>query len=190
VVDDNLYALVICGKPEDDELLAAWLQIQGEYADAIGDSEHRMYVSLFKEITILGTNLQLIEYAVEILEKLYSKEFADRLNKLLNTSFQFDPADPVKYKATLKNCLMRSRSIKINLDLKRIQMEAIQEKMKEPGKKPSREYFQSILITLSNHVKYQLQDNITVYEYCNRLQRFNKEHDEITKQTKRRANGH
>jgi hypothetical protein len=189
VVDDNLYALVISGTPNDEELQAAWLQIQGEYADAISDSEHRMYVSLFKEITILATNLQLIEYAVEILEQVYSKELADRLNKLLNTSFQFDPADPVKYKATLKNCLMRSKSIKINLDLKQIQMQGMQDKMKEPGKKATREYFQSILITLSNHVKYQLSESITVFEFCDRLKRYNKECEEITRQTKRRARG-
>lgn len=173
IVDENYAALIITGYPAQEELHAAWAVIQGEYADAIGDNEHRMYVSLFKEVSVLAINLQLINSAVEVLEKIYSAELASRLNKLLLTQFKFDPSDPEKYKATLKSCIMRSKSIKINLDLKRIQMEAMQKEHKEPGAKPSREYFQSILITLSDHAQYQIQDSMSVFEFCNRIVRFN-----------------
>lgn len=182
MVDDNYAALVITGYPSEQDLLAAWLQIQGEYADAIGDNEHRMYISLFKEVTLLNVTLKTINYLVEILEKVYYSEFVKNLNKLLNTTFQLDPADPVKYKATLKNFLMRSKAIKINLDMKEMQLKALQEKNQEPGKKATREYFQSILITLSDHATYQIHDSITVFEFCDRIKRFNKYCEQVKKQ--------
>jgi hypothetical protein len=185
VVDENYAALIITGYPPIDELHAAWLDIQGEYADAMGDSEHRLYISLFKEAIVLKTNLDLIIVAVGVLEQTYSPELLSRLNKLLNTSYTLDPNDPVKYKATLKSCIMRSKAIKINLDMKEMQLKAIQEKEQEPGKKPTREYFQSILITLSDHAKYSIQDSITVFEFCDRVKRFNK----YCEQVKKQANG-
>jgi hypothetical protein len=189
VVDDNFAALIITGYPPIEDLMTAWAQIKGEYADASEQQEHRMFISLFKEVNILALNLQTINCLVEMLEQIYVPEFASALNKLLNTSFQFDPTDPVKYKSTLKNCLMRSKAIKINMDLKRLQLEAMQGKVDEPDKKVTREYFQSILITLSNHVKYQVQDSITVYEFCDRMKRYNRECEEIRKQAKMKAHG-
>jgi hypothetical protein len=189
VVDDNFAALIITGYPPIEELQMAWGVIQGECADTVEGQEHKMYVSLFKEVNILALNLQTINCLVEMLEQIYYPEFAAALNKLLNTSFKFDPFDPAKYMATLKNCMMRSKAIKINLDLKQMQLQAMQAKVEEPGKKVTREYFQSILITLSNHVKYPVSDSITVYEYYDRLKRFNRECDELRKQVKNKANG-
>lgn len=189
VVDDNYASLVITGYPPPEELHKTWVIIQGEYADAMGDHDYRMYVSLFKEVTLLTVTLKTINYLVEILERVYYPDFANNLNKLLNITFQFDPADPVKYKTTLKNCLMRSKAIKINLDLKSIQLKAMEEKNQDPGKKPTREYFQSILINLSNHAKYHIHDNVTVFEFCDRIRRYNKECADIIKQSRRRAYG-
>lgn len=189
VVDDNYAALIITGYPPITELMQAWGVIQCEYADTIEQQEHKMYVRLFKEVSILSLNLQTINCLVEMLEQIYVPEFMVALNKLLNTSFTLDPADPVKYQGTLKNCRMRSKAIKINIDLKNIQLQAMQNKVDEPGAKVTREYFQSILITLSNHVKYPVQESITVFEYCDRLKRYNREFDEIRKQTKNKSNG-
>lgn len=172
VVDDYYAALIITGNPAPEELLLAWAGIQSEYADAIGDHEHRMYVSLFKEVSILAINLQTIEYLVEILEQVYQPELCNMLNKMLLTTFKFDPADPEKYKATLKRCLMRSKGIKIDLELKQGQLKAMEKKNDAESPKPSREYFQSILITLSDHAQYAIQDSITVFEFCSRIKRY------------------
>lgn len=182
LVDDNYAALVITGYPPIEELQLTWMQVQGEYADAIDNHEHKMYISLFKEVTILALNLQTINALVGALEQLYVPEFGIELNKILNASFKLDPSDPDKYRATLKSCIMRSKSIKINLDLKQMQLAAMQEKMNEPGKKPTREYFISILTALSNHVKYHISDSITVYEFCDRLKTFNKYCEQVKKQ--------
>jgi hypothetical protein len=182
LVDDNIYALVITGNPDQVELKAAWLDIQSEYADAIGNSEYRLFVNLMKEVIVLGTTLDQINVLVSLLEEYYHIEIHQRLNKLLNATIALDPTDPDKYKAGLKGAIMRSKSIKIKLDLKNIQLKDIQAKMEEPGKKPEREYFHSVLITLSDHAKYQIADNITVYEYCDRVKRFVKYCEQAIKQ--------
>lgn len=181
LVDGNYAALVITGYPRQEELLLAWAGIQSEYADAIGDHEHRMYVSLFKEVSTLAITLQQIEYLVEIMAQIYQPEFGNMLNKLLVTTFKFDPADPEKYQATLKRCLMRSKGIKIDLELKQGQLKALEKKNDESGEKPSREYFQSILITLSDHAQYQIPDSITVYELCTRIKRYTQYCEQVKK---------
>jgi hypothetical protein len=182
LVDDNYAALVITGYPTPEELQEAWLQIQSEYAEAIGNHDYRMYVNLMKDMILLSTTLEQINCLVGLLEAKYRSEFLQLLNKLLNTSITLDPADPVKYKAALKGAIMRSKAIKINLDLKGMQMKDIQSKMSEPGKKPERGYFHSILVTLSDHAKYHISDSIPVFEFCDRIKRFNQYCEQVKKQ--------
>jgi hypothetical protein len=174
VVDGNYCALVVSGNPTEHELLLAWAQIQQEYADIMADSEHRLYVTLYRDIKVLELTLKLIHFLIEELKKVYYDEYTNRLNDLLKTNFQFDYTEPVKYLAELNRCTNRSKGIKIDLALKMGKFEAIQKKNTEKGSKPTREYFQSILITLSDHAKYQVMDTVTVYEYSERMRRFSK----------------
>jgi hypothetical protein len=180
-VNDNYHALVISGHPTEQELLFAWSNIQQEYADAMGNHEHRLYITLFKEVTILKITLQTIHCLIEILQEVYYEPYAAELNKLLRTDFKFDHTDQNKYNETLRRCFNRSKGLKIDLELKLIQYKAIEKKNQETGKKPTREYYQSILITLSDYAKYQLQDSITVYEFCDRLRRFNNYCEQVEK---------
>lgn len=106
-------------------------------------------------------------------------EYGKRLNRLLLTQYKFDLKDQENYHANLKRCLMRKSGLKIDLDLKKIQYEALTKGADHPVFKLSREYFQNILITLSDYVKYAVQDNITVYEFCDRIRRFNKYYEEM-----------
>lgn len=182
LVDKNIYALVITGNPTIEELYAAWTEIQSEYADAIENNEYRLYVTLVKEVVILSTTIEQINCLVGALEYMYHEELLSRLNKLLNTSIVLDPADQVKYTAALKGCIMRSKSLKIKLDLQEIQLQGIQAKMEQPGKQPDRGYFHSILVTLSDHAKYHISDNITVFEYCDRVKRFTQYCEQVKRQ--------
>jgi hypothetical protein len=181
VVDGNYNALVIAGHPTEHELLIAWSNIQQEDADAAGDHEHRLYITLFKEVTLLKVTLQTIHYLIEILQEVYYEPFTVQLNGLLRTSLKFDHTDKQKYQETLRRCFNRSKGLKIDLELKLIQFKAIEKKNQEAGKKPTREYFQSILITLSDHAKYPVQDNVSVYEFRDRIRRFNKYCEQVEK---------
>jgi hypothetical protein len=172
MVDDNYYALVISGHPSDVELLSAWSDIQQEYADAIGTNEYRLYVALMRDVIMLSTTLEQINCLVSLLKRYYHPEILSRLNKLLNTSISLDPSVPDKYKATVKRFEMRSKGIKIDLDLKEIQLQGMRKKMEESGIKPDRGYFHSVLVTISDHAKYHIADSITVFEYCERVKRY------------------
>ncbi|HUR65466.1 MAG TPA: hypothetical protein VMZ03_03880 [Chitinophagaceae bacterium] len=185
-VDGNLAALTISGFPAQEDLLAAWQNIQVEYADAIGNHGHRMHSILYRDMSVLDTNIKSIECLVDVMQKVVSpslqdiiNEYGKRLNRLLLTQYKFDLKDQENYHANLKRCLMRKSGLKIDLDLKKIQYEALTKGADHPVFKLSREYFQNILITLSDYVKYAVQDNITVYEFCDRIRRFNKYYEEM-----------
>jgi hypothetical protein len=173
-VDNNLFALVRTGKPTNEQLEQAWEQISQEYADAIGDTEHRMYVSVYRDVKVLGTTLQQIHWLIAQLKEVYFSGYANRLNNLLKTNFKFDYTNPAQYFNELSRCINRSKGIKIDLDLKMVQFEVMQKSRQQQseGKRPTREYYQAILITLSDHVKYPISDSITVYEFCDRMRRF------------------
>lgn len=172
LVDGNINALVISGKPTGEDLMTAWVNIQAEYADAVGTNEYRLYVGILKEVLILGATMAQIDCLITLLEEFYHPEILSRLNKLLRTSFTLDPSDEEKYKATLKRFRMRSKGVKMDLDLKEIQLEGMKKKMEGTATKPDRAYYHSVLVTLSDYAKYHISDTLTVFEYCERLRRY------------------
>lgn len=173
-INNDLRFLTIEGQPTELQLAQAWQNILAQYSDAIGDQEFKLYTNLLKEVTILSVNLQLIHHLVDTLWKIYDERLAKELNQLLGTSFKFNPHDNESYQNELARCINRSKSLKIKLTLKMTQFEAL-EKKQVKNTKPTYEYYDSILITLSDHAKYQLYaDDMTVFQYCERINRLNK----------------
>lgn len=187
LVDKNYSALIISGYPSQLELQLSWSEIQSEFNDLIGDNESRLYLSLYRDIATLDLTLQQINILVECLRQVYYEPFLQKLNGLLFTSFKLDPDQPEQYQKTLDGCINRSKAYKIDRDLKAIQFKAIEEKhASHDGKDYTRQYFLSVLITLSNHAKYQISaDAITVFEYGTRLIQFNKYCEEVNKTHRR-----
>ena len=186
LVDNNLTALIISGQPQDfsNEILStAWGNIQSQYIERIGTGEYKMYVKLFKEIQLLKITLIQINCLAArqtdnndpgILRLCYDEHLVGELNKLLKTTCTLNWKDPKSYHAELDKCINRSKAFKIQLDLKLLTFDAIEKK--NQGKqtpKATREYFVSILVTLSDHAKYMIPDTIKMSEYCERLKRFN-----------------
>lgn len=184
-VDSNLSALIVRGFPARHDLYEAWQNIISEYSDALGDAENKLYLSLSKEVAILSITLKQIEMLIKVLSDVYYPPFVDELNKMLRIKYQFDPSDPEDYGKKLKSCFNRSRSIKIEIDLKSSRLQAMEEKHASKKSPYTRQYFQSVLITISDYAKYQIPDTITVYEYCERLRRFN----DYCEQMKKMHNG-
>lgn len=173
LVDGNYARLIRSGYPGEIEIKEAWTKIMAEYSDQEGTHENKLWLNLMKDVAILETTLVQINTLVEILQQVYYEPFCQRLNSLLYTSFTFNPDQPEEYQKLLKGCLNRSKSLKIDLDLKRLNITAIEEKAQNEGAPYTREYFQSILITVSDHAKYHITDSITVFEFCERIKRFN-----------------
>lgn len=186
LIRGNLNALVIDGDPPMDELVIAFDDIKQEYADEVGDSEYLNYIKTLKEITLLNVNHQQVHIAVQNLGTVIPLHFLNpddpdflgaitayraALMELIGMDFDF--TDPDNYESYLKRCINRSAGIKIELDLKKANFEAIQQKF-ENAKLPDDHYFNSILITLSDSAGYHLTDAITVFEFVNRLKRLMK----------------
>lgn len=191
VVDNNIYALIITGKPTDDELYQAWEDIRSEYTDAIKDYESKMIISLEKELLRIKITYQQIVELIDVLKKVYTVQFARELNKLLKSSFKFDVTKPEEYDKELQNATNRSKGIKIEMDLKQINFDAIVSKRAATkSEKPTREYFHGILITLSDFAKYLIsEDSITVFEFCERIRRLNQHLEKQTLKNGRRQRG-
>lgn len=186
LIRGNLSALVIVGFPPQNELEAAWNDIQEQYAGATGNAEHVNYIRLLREIAVLNTSYSQVQIAVQQLGAIIPiyletndqdyigmiNAYRDALIQLVDASFDF--TNPETYESNLKRCLNRGKGInKIELDLKELTFQAVKEKL-ESQKPVDDEYFDSILISLSDHAGYHLTDSITVYEFCNRLVRAQK----------------
>jgi|GEM_PF-1041683 len=186
-VDGNLQALVIEGNPTPNDLEKAWLNIEMECIDLVGTVEQKAELKLKKDIDIMQANLLICEVCIQQLSLSYHPDFEMYLNNILKANIKLDPTDPVKYHALLKNCWNRSRGIKINLDLKVIEYNAVAEKLQKQGEgQPyTREYFATMLITLSDFAQYQVQDTITVFEYYDRLRRLIAHNAEMDRRNKK-----
>lgn len=173
ICDGNKSALIISGFPAAEQLDDAWNDIAREYAEKLGSTEHKLFLSLIKDITELKTTLYQIEMLVETLRKTYALPFAKMLNRISRTNYPFNPEDSEKYDKSLNSCLMRSKGLMLTLKLKEIQLDSLQAKFeKKEGAGPDRGYFENALITLSDHAHFHLNDRIMTSEFCLRLKNY------------------
>ena len=201
-VDGNLSALVISGFPSPENLKEAWENILDEYAEMIGGVEHKMFFQLQKEVALLKISIDQIrilaarekkleDFTAEEIERLgienvmemlqdkgilrmvYIKEMADELNRILGTTCTFNWNDQKTYNDELDKCVNRGKALLMQYDLKSLQFAAMQKQAEgDKTAKIDRQYFTSILITLSDHVKYRIEETIKMSEYCERVKKF------------------
>lgn len=172
--EGNLAALIIEGFPLPKELTIAWSTIQIQYADAIGEGEHKLRCMAFKSLIERKTDYKIALTAIKMLGmpeiENYPENktpYAQELNNLIDANFSYEMPDKYDH---LKNAIARIKGIKLAIDLAQIKVDAMESK---PSGKRSVESFDSNLITLSDHAGYALTDSITVFEYCDRIRRLN-----------------
>jgi len=195
--NQNLHALTIQGNPSADDLQAAWVSIMAEYSEAIGDNEFTLKLRLFQETETLRINYEALMHLIETIEGvtgageavLWSEPCRDivgSINKALRTSFRFPPDDAEQFSADIKRCRARSAGLKIGLELKMQAYDAIQSKEAVEGGPIKRGYFESILISLSDHAGFEVRDSITVYVFCERIKKLNAHNEAMDKLNKRK----
>ena len=172
VTENNIYALVISGTPDPDQLQASWSIIRTQYAEAMKDQDWLAFARMNREVAQLQIQYTQIHICIDQLKDFYCVQFKKALNTLLSSSFVFDVNDPVKYDEELQRAGNRSKGIKIELDLRTIRLNAMMEKMAIRGDHVGREYYEQVLITLSDEAGYALRiEDMTVYQYCERVRR-------------------
>ncbi len=185
-VDGNIYAFIKHGTPPEKDLVETEQRLRLQYADAIGNSEYKMYYSLLAEITDKEITLVQIESLITALRSVYCDSFINSLNRLLsNANLVLDVSKPEQYDKTLDRALRRSRSIKMAIDLKKLTIEKLETKYNQWGSKATREHYYGLLIELSNDAGFHLTESISVFEMCDRLKRYNKK----TETLKKKSNG-
>lgn len=174
--DEDLTALVIEGEATKEELEAAWSDLQQQYADALGDMEYRLYLSLFKEINKLSITIQQITLMVEYLRRYHVEVFVKKLNTLLGSKMVFDVTNEEQYERNLRSAESRRKGLEMQMELKTISFNRLQKKMEARAQKPSREYFGSMLNLLEEHFGAKIDEHtITVFRYVDRVKRLSKQ---------------
>lgn len=175
ICDENLQPLIISGYPTHSQLQVAWTNIIQQYTEAIGNLEFSIYKKLYSVVSELSLKYdQIICLCGKegILKVAYSRYLCNELNKLVNASFTFDYKDWDSYQMELARCEKRGAAIKIQLDLKLLQLYAIKKKSEGVDEKQDRAYYISIMIQLSNYAKFIIPETITLFEYCQRLKQY------------------
>jgi hypothetical protein len=173
-VNGNIAALIISGLPSESDLINAWENIADQYAEAMGDAERKVYVKLLKEVAALECEYRLVQTLVDVLRIGYMQELADELNELLGINFDFNPDDQETYQKLLSRCINRSKAILIQSEIKSLQIEAMSKTANSGLIKPTVEFYRGMLITLSDHAGYQLTDEISTFDFCERMNRYTK----------------
>ncbi len=173
LIDGNLSALVISGEPDYSLLRRAWSNILSEYSDAIGNAEYKLYVSTYRDVVELELKYESVRGGIALLRTgIYSKFVHETLNRDLQHKFTFNYKDEASYMAELDKAERRSKGIRVAIDLKTLQLDALEKKHKD-GRKIDEKYFDAILISLSDHARFEITDSITVSVFCERLRRYN-----------------
>lgn len=162
--DEQFEALVIDGKPTQDELMEAWVLLLSEYQELRGDSVDSVeQIRLAKEIHKLRSHLQLVEYCLQFLAVGYSESIAGSLREL---GYTFKPAEPIPslYIDQL-NKVANKTKLKY-VQLQQMVKQLAEELKKGQSEKATRDQFESTLIHIEEMQKttYDL-DTITVSKY-------------------------
>lgn len=175
--------LSVLGHPSPEATSAAWNIMLSQYHETIGDIAVTMRLHLFKAITLLRIDYSSIFILVNALRSRYVAYFHRQLNLLTNADFVMpeNPADPA-YKSTLLRYIKRSKSLEQHIRLKEIELENLKEGA-EKAPKTTLAYYEDTLISLSDHAKLPITDQISTYTYCARVKRLT---DYIKRQNSRK----
>jgi len=158
--DENLDALVIEGKATKEQLHHAWVMILAEYYELKGDVDGEQWL-LSRDVMRLENHLTLLDRCVEFLKTRWSDSIAESINKL---GYTFRPASKGDYWEELNRVVQKSKTKYIHLQQMIKELEAQVKKVE--GKKPTRGYFDNMLIHIEEmqKVSYSL-DTLTVQKF-------------------------
>lgn len=146
--DNNLQALIIDGSATERKLQETWIVILAEYYDIKGDSEGIEHWHLTRDVMRLQNHLFLLEQCVEFLKHRWSESIAESVNKL---GYLFRPASKENYTDDLNRVVNKAKTKYIQLQQLIKQLEEQIKKIVD--KKPTRDYFDNMLIHIEEMQK-------------------------------------
>lgn len=174
-VDGDLNQLILSGTPTEKELRFAWSIILEQYQTAIGDTDHRLFLSAYRNVHLIDLHIKGIEICIAQLRIAPTPYFIDQLKQLdrpmIRVNLNWD--DQKSYHDALDKCSKRTNGLKTDLEIKKITVEnLVKAKGGEQAKnKMDRQSYISNLITLSGQGFPIQAKDITTFEYFERLRR-------------------
>lgn len=147
--EDNLGVLLIEGSANVNQLHEAWVVILAEYHELKGDTiEGSEQWILSRDVARLQNHLYLLEQCVEFLKIRWSDSIADSVNKL---GYTFRPLDKENYASDLNRVVNKAKTKYIQLQQL---IKELEKQVKKIGdKKPTRDYFDTMLIHIEEMQK-------------------------------------
>lgn len=163
--DNRLEALLIGDKQvSTDQLETAWQKIYEQYADSVQDTEQKHISKLSREINTLGTKLNSVNLIVERLSVNYDPDILAELKRILNVPGSFDPNNREQYRRDLQLTISLSKQLFVRMKEKEAELHRLMP-TRQAGK-TDRGHFDTLLIQLSKHFKFQInRKQIVVSEF-------------------------
>src|SRR6218665_568614 len=169
LIDGDLSALAISGSPEQGQLESAWNDLLWQYNDALTGAKQEQQMDLYKTSLDTEFRIRSMEVFLSILQDYRVTEIVEQLCSLAGRKLKFPLDDPKAYEKDLKTCAGIIALESVVLDQ---QLHQLNELHPLDHQKPTREYFARILINLSDDAGYEINDNIPVYTFCERVNRY------------------
>jgi hypothetical protein len=169
ICDSDFTGLVIEGEPNEQDLSLVWNDLLEQYSDALNDEGSRRYILVFKEYQQAKIKHDLIITYIEMLNNYYVPKWANELNKMVQSSFDFKAAldkDVEEYRKLLSRCFNRNKSNLMRYQLAQSKLEEITKLQSTDGKKPDRAFFTKVMVNLKNKNSREIPYDIPTYEFC------------------------
>lgn len=159
VCDDDPQALVVRGKPSEDDLAAARHRLMAEFAELSGDGLFGQVNASVQKMNMYRSGILLLGVCQRLLiygEKRTILPVLDRIG------IRFPVTTDIKTIQSKISGLIQERKIRLKNEEKRYR------KMTAGGKeeKPDRGYFTRQLVSLSKYAGFRLTTDITLSEYA------------------------
>jgi hypothetical protein len=143
------------------------MKIYDEYLDLTSKNGGNEFLFLLNEYEALFYKHTVVEKSVEILKWYHNDELVKILRKH-GYNFPFNHEDTERYLKDLDRVMTRSKKLLLDMKVRKEQLDAIQQA--NAGAKIDRNYFDTILVTLSKFSQYHIdEEKTTVGRYVNLL---------------------
>lgn len=164
LVDGKLELLILEGSPAPGELETVWADIYAEYSELMGDEAHNDTLKLLRDISILNLQYKRITILIQMLTVCHVPNAVAEL-KRLGYTVRWDPENLPRYLRDLESAYNRSKSLLSRIEV--MQHDLTEKQGKQKGEVSTYGDFQTMLISLSEYVKYQvIPSQITAYQFA------------------------
>lgn len=180
ICESDFNTLIVSGHPTPEQIAEAWINLFYEYCDLAEDAEVRMRTKLMAEIELLESKYDVASDWISIIEIRPSEKISQAL-RVIDLDFEFNPDEPIQYKADIHRAKAELIYLKIVLKIKKAEFKANLEKVSTQDS-VNEKYFATIYFNINNYSKREAVNDMSfVSEYCAALRSFSSYVDHYNK---------